>query len=246
MRYTLLIFSILAITSTSLAQRNSQQYFDPLSDDVTRYIPPLSALIDSAVANAPSVQFEKLKTDYYRYNVKTAKRDIYNHMGFDGQVSRGRYYFNDYQEDEADFFLSESRRFNYNVGIYLQLPLSSIIDRRNNINKEKKWVEISMARKRQVAKEVRREVIQLYNDLLENQKILKLTNEYLQWTYVQMQMAENQFVNGQISITEMTQQKEFQRRAKTEFEKRKASFKTAYDQLQEVVGMKFNKIKGLD
>ncbi|MCF8230648.1 MAG: TolC family protein [Bacteroidales bacterium] len=247
MRYILLIFSILTITTTSLAQRNSQQYFDPLSDDITQYIPPLSALVDSAVANAPSVQFENLKTDFYRYNVKTAKRDIYEHLGFNGEINNGRFYFNDYNQlQDADFYRSESRRFNYLVGVYLKLPLSSIIDRRNRINKEKKWVEISMARQREVEKQIRREVIRLYNDLIESQRILKISNDYLQWTYAQMKMAENQFVNGQISVAEITRLKEFQRRGQTEFEKQRASFKSAYDQLQALVGMKFNKIKGLD
>lgn len=247
MRHILLILSILTITATSPAQRNGQQYIDPLSDDIMQYIPPLSALIDSAVANAPSVQFENLKTDYYRYNVKTAKRDIYENLGFNGEIINGRFYFNDYNQlQDNDFYRSESRRFNYLVGVYLKLPLSSIIDRRNHINKEKKWVEISMARQRQVEKQIRREVIRLYNDLMESQRILEISNDYLQWTYAQMKMAENQFVNGQISLAEMTRLKEFQRRGQTEFAKQKATFKNTYDQLQELVGMKFNKIKGLD
>lgn len=247
MKHTLLFFSILAITATSFAQRNGQQYIDPLSDDITQYLPPLSALKDSAVANAPQVQFESLKTDFYRYNVKTAKRNIWENMGFNAQVDRGNYYFNDKQEDQGDqFYFRESRRYNFLFGVYLKLPLSSIIDRRNRINKEKKWVEISMARKRQVEKEIRREVVRLYNDLIQSQRILKISNDYLQWTYAQMKMAENQFVNGQISVAEMTRLKEFQRRGQTEYEKQRASFKSAYDQLQELVGMKFNKIKGLD
>ena len=247
MKYILLIFSILTITTTSLAQRNGQQYIDPLSDDITQYIPPLSALKDSAVANAPQVQFENLKTDFYRYNVKTAKRDIWENMGLNAEVNRGRFYFNNFNEGQDDrFYLSKSRRTNYLFGIFLKLPISSIIDRRNRINKEKKWVEISMARQRQVEKEIRREVVRLYNELIQSQRILKISNDYLQWTFAQMKMAENQFINGQLSVAEMTRLKEFQRRGQTEYEKQRASFKSAYDQLQELVGMKFNKIKGLD
>ena len=248
MRHILLIATIFMFTVTAVSQRNNQRYFNPLSDDITQYLPPLSALLDTAVANSPSVQFENLKTDFYRYNVKTEKRNILEHIGINTELNNGRFYYNDWNEgfQEPEFYYSESRRFNYELGVYVRLPISSVVDRRNRINKQKKWVEISMAREQEVEKEIRREVIELYNDLLESQRILKITNDYLQWTYVQMQMAENEFINGQISAAEMTRLKEFQRRGQTEFAKQKAAFKRAYDQLQELVGMKFNKIKGLD
>jgi len=248
MRHILLTFATIIFTLTATAQRGNQQYFNPLTDDITQYLPPLSALLDTAVENSPSVNFESLKTDFYRYNVKTEKRNILEHLGLSSELNNGRFYYNDWNEgfQEPEFYYSESRRFNYELGVYVRLPISSIVDRRNRINKQKKWVEISMAREQEVAKQVRREVITLYNNLLESQRILKITNDYLQWTYVQMQMAENQFVNGQISTAEMTRLKEFQRRGQTEFAKQKAAFKSAYDQLQELVGMKFNKIKGLD
>ncbi len=248
MRHILLIAIVFLYASTVFGQRNNRQYFNPLTDDITQYLPPLSALLDTAVENSPSVRFENLKTDFYRYNVKTEKRNILEHFGLSSELNNGRWYYNDWNEgfQEPEFYYSESRRFNYELGLYVRLPFSSIIDRRNRINKQKKWVEISMAREREVAKQIRREVITLYNNLLESQRILKITNDYLQWTYVQMQMAENQFVNGQISTAEMTRLKEFQRRGQTEFAKQKAAFKSSYDQLQELVGMKFNKIKGLD
>lgn len=230
-----------------MAQRGNRPYFNPLTDDITQYLPPMEALLDSAVANSPQVQFENLKTDFYRYNIKTSQRQILDHIGINSEVNNGRWYYNDFEEAiPGNFLYRESRRFNFVFGVYVKMPVSSIIDRRNRINKQKKWVEISMARQREVEKEIRREVISIYNNLLQAQRILKVSNDYLQWTYVQMQMAENQFINGQISISEMTRLKEFQRRGQTEYEKQRAAFKSAYDQLQELVGMKFNKIKGLD
>jgi hypothetical protein len=61
-----------------------------------------------------------------------------------------------------------------------------------------------------------------------------------------MMMAENEFVNGQISTAEITRLKEIQTRGATEFEKTRAEFENAYDLLQEKTGMRFNKIKGID
>jgi len=88
-------------------------------------------------------------------------------------------------------------------------------------------------------------VIQQYGVLLQQQNLLKISNEYQQYTSLQMKMAENEFKNGEIAIVELTRQKEIQTRGALEYEQYKTNFKTAYLILQEIVGIKFNLIYDL-
>jgi outer membrane protein TolC len=215
------------------------------------YLPPLAALLDSAVANSPEVLYEELRTEYYRYEVKSAERAYLEHFYFEPEINYGQYYFDDYITSRvnnvtASYPYTESQRWNFNGAFAIRFPLTSWIDRRNRINKQKKWVEISMAQQAINRKEVRSNVIELYNTLVQQQKILKISNDYQHWTAIQMKMAENQFVNGQIGTAEITRLKEIATRGAIEYQKARAEFETAYDLLQNLVGMNFNEIKGLE
>jgi outer membrane protein TolC len=228
-----------------------EDYFDPLTDDITDYLPPLEALLDSAVRNSPEVKYEQLKTDYYRYEVRSAQVAFLEHFYAEPEVNYGQYYFDDYitsrtTSAQASYPYTESNRWNFNFAFSIRFPLTSIVDRRNRINKQKKWVEISMAQQEINKRIIRQEVITLYNTIVQQQRQLKIHNDYQHFTNIQMMMAENEFVNGQISTAEITRLKEIQTRGATEFEKTRAEFENAYDLLQEKTGMRFNKIKGID
>lgn len=248
MRKLIFIITAILIQQSIIAQSPDDEAFDPLSDDITDYLPPLEALMDSAITNAPQVTHEKMRTDYYRYEVKSAKRDYLEHFYFEPELNYGQYYFNDKDElTRLDrFYLTQSHRWNYNFAFAVRFPLTSWVDRRNRINKQKKWVEISMAQQEINRQEVRANVIELYNNLVQQQRILKINNDYQHYTKIQMEMAENEFVNGQISTAEITRLKEIATRGAIEFEKARSEFETSYDLLQNLVGMKFNQIKGLE
>ncbi|MBI9035322.1 MAG: TolC family protein [Bacteroidales bacterium] len=259
----LAVICLLGITESAVAQgnyyserQNKVDFFNPISDNIADKLPPLEALLDSAVANSPRVLYEDLKTDYYRYEVKSAKRAWTEHFGFQYDFNYANVNWNDeifgYEpEDQKDWpvysrQLMVSNRYNGLVGAYMRFPLTSILDRKNRINKQKKWVEISMAQRDINISQVREEIIELYNQLLQNQKALVVSNDYQEWTSIQMIMAENDFLNQEISISEYTRLKEIQTRGRLEHEKAVNEYINAYDLLQEKTGMKFNLIKEIE
>lgn len=251
MKHIILIFIAVSLSLSSLGQRVTDEYFDPLSDNIIDYLPPLRALLDSAVAYSPEVRYEKLRTQYYRYEVKSAERAFLEHFYFEPELNYGQYYFDEYIEDQGStadpsYPYTESNRWNFNFAFAVRFPLTSWVDRRNRINKQKKWVEISMAQQEINKKEVRANVIEIYNTLVQQQRIVKISNDYQHWTRIQMHYAENQFVSGQISTAEITRLKEISTRGAIEYLKAVAEFETAYDLLQNLVGMRFNEIKGLE
>ena len=241
--FALLVFGV----SVSYCQVDTSLFFDPITDDIQYKILPLEALIDSAIQNDPRVKLEALQVDYDRYEIATAKRDWTRNLGFQGILDYGDLFY--YDRDELTrldrFYLTESRRTNMGVGLWFRFPLFHIIDRRNQINQTKKGVEISMMRRNVRIRNIRREVVETYNKMLEQQALIRISNEYQQYSMLDMSMAELEFLNGEITASQLTRQKDYQTQRYLAFAESVWRFNYYLELLEEVVGIRFNLINKL-
>ena len=228
-------------------ETDSSMFFNPITDDIQNKILPLEALIDSAIQNDPRVTLEALQVDYDRYEVTTARRDWTRNLGFQSNLDYGNLYY--YDRDELTrldrFYLTESRRTNVGAGLWIRFPLFYLVDRRNEINKKKKAVEISMMRRNIRIREIRREVVETYNKMLEQQALIRISNEYQQYSLLDMSMAELEFINGEIPASELTRLKDYQTQRYLAFAESVWRFNYYLELLEEVVGIKFNLINKL-
>ena len=242
-----LFFSNYSFPQNNKNSLDSLYIFDPITDDITDKLPPLEALLDSAIQNSPLIKYEHYNIEYQKCDILSSKRSWTQYFGVQADASNGTWWYND--KDELTrlnrFYLTTSKRNQYSAGVFLRFPIFYIIDRKNDINRKKTLLEQATAQKEKQIVEVRKMVIQQYGVLLQQQNLLKISNEYQQYTSLQMKMAENEFKNGEIAIVELTRQKEIQTRGALEYEQYKTNFKTAYLILQEIVGIKFNLIYDL-
>lgn len=250
-KYLLLIVGLIFLTNvkvfaqTQTAAVDSSKFFNPITDDITKRLPPLQVLIDSASYNSPDVRYQQLKEQYYEYTTLSAKRNWLNYFSLNWDSNFGRWDFWNNQDNylpAGNFFHSWSWRSNYAVGFYVRLPILAIVDRRNEINQQKKWIEISMMQKEINRRYLATQVITYYNNLVEYQNYIRIYNKYQNFTLMQMSMAQNEFLNGEISTAEYTRLKEIQTRGAINFQQAIAEFNNAYQLLQVATGMKFNLI----
>ena len=236
--------NIRVFAQTQATQVDSSNYFNPVTDDITKRLPPLEVLIDSASYNSPDVRYETLKEDYYAYTTLSAKRAWLNYFSLNWDANFGRWDFWDQDTYNliGKYFHSWSWRSNYAVGFYIRLPILAIVDRRNQINQQKKWIEISMMQKEINRRFLATQVITYYNNLVEYQNYIKIYNKYQNFTMMQMTMAQNEFLNSEISVSEYTRLEEIQTRGAINFQQAIAQFNNAYQLLQVATGMKFNLI----
>ena len=239
-----LLFALCMYSGYSQNVVDSSLYYNPVKDDIRKKIPPLEMLISEAIKNSPSIKVEELKADKVVYEIRTEKRKWAEHLGIEGTVNYGHWYYNDRDElNRADkFYLTESRRSTYSIGFYIKLPLYEIIDRRNNINKRKKEREIALVEREIKIKQLRKEVINAYEELLGQQRKLKLRMEYQEVSIMMMQNATNRYLNGQIPPEELNRQLDYKTRGDEAFNETLRLFNIAYVLLEELVGMKFNLI----
>ncbi len=245
---TLGVFAIIILFSSHVfgqqTKVDSSRFFNPLTDNIVKRLPPLSVLIDSAAYNSPSMRYQDLKAQYYYYEQLSAQRDWLKYFSLNLDVNLGKWNFWDKDEitKRDRYYLSQSIRDNYAVGFYIRFPLTGIFDRRNNINKQKKWIEISLMQKEINRRFLAKEVIDHYNNLVQYQNYIRIYNAYQNFTMMQMQMAQNEFLNGEISTAEYTRLKEIQTRGAINYQQAIAEFNKEYQLLEVTTGMKFNLI----
>ncbi|PLX02600.1 MAG: hypothetical protein C0595_10045 [Marinilabiliales bacterium] len=243
-----MLLIIILFTSVNLfgqiANTGRDQLFNPLTDDITERLPALNVLIDSAAHNSPDMLYEELKADYYRYEQISAANEWLDMLSWNVDLNFGKWDYWDYQEQTKDpyFYNSQSWRTNFAFAFYVRMPLRVFIDRRNRINKQKKWIEISLTQKEINRRFLADRVITIYNDLVNYQNQIRIYNEYQGFTMSQMQMAKNEFLNGEITTAEYTRLKEIQIRGSIDYTKVIAEFKKNYDALEIITGMHFNLI----
>jgi len=234
----------------SVQQQSRQQKFNPLSSNIEDVLPPLSVLLDSAVVHAAQVNYEELHAMRNRYEIKRARLEWTQYFGINLDGGWGNWLTDNVDNVRKSIATNggsisdytRSYRWNYAISYFVRFPLSSILKRKNEIMIAKKEVEMSLALRDQRANEARLETIREYNAMLMAQSRMKISNDYQEYTKIQMQMADLQFQNKEIEIAEYARLKEIQIRGANDYEQYKSEFSMNYQLLEEMTGMKFNLI----
>ena len=217
--------------------------FDPLKDDISSILPPLSVLLDSAIANNHFVQFRNLQIIINNCKLKTSRVDWTRNIGLQINVGYGNFY--NYSTNSSSGVVppdvaSNRSESKYNGVVYLNMPFSTLVDRKNQIKLAKTEIEQAQQMAGQQRFETRQLVINQYNDLILKQRLLRIKSKYFETARINMQMVEKEFANGITPITEYSRISQIFSYAESDYESSQTDFVTAYMILEEIVGMKFH------
>ena len=118
----------------------------------------------------------------------------------------------------------------------LQLPLTSIINRKNIIKANREQLNSATAETENIALSVKQEVIRLYQDFKLSQKLVIISSKNKQAAQVNNNMAEKDFLNGQITVDKVSDVLESYNKSIIEFETYVARFQTSYMMLEAYTG----------
>ncbi|MBN2636621.1 MAG: TolC family protein [Prolixibacteraceae bacterium] len=236
----LFIFVLLYPAITSAQDSVAIQNF--LSEDITDQIPPLHVLIDSAIEHNPLVDFRDLQIILNRCKLRAEQSYWMRNIGIQADVRYGT--FNVFSTNTAegqtpDLTATQNVQTNYGIGAYIKFPLQDFINRKNQIEMARAEMAQAESMLEQQRREVRQMVITQYNDLVLKQRLLRLRLDYNETSLINLQMAETQFRNGVIPISEYSRLSEMAARSQSDYETVRVEFITAYLILEEIVGYKF-------
>ena len=224
-------------------QAQQAKTFDPVNDDIEYRLPPLEVLIDSAIVHDHQVNFRNKQISVNTYKLRADQKQWMRDIGFQADYRYGT--FDNFSTNTAEgqspaTFSTTRSESKYGFGAYLKFPLFDVVNRTNQVNMSK--TEIAQARdmfEMQVA-ELRQKVIRQYNDLVLKQRILQVKTKYLETSRMNQLMAEKEFINGVVNISEYTRISSICSQTESDYESAKMDFKTAYMILEEIVGIKLN------
>lgn len=246
MNYFRIIFLLACVgffipDSGSAQQKNK---FNPLTDDITQLLPPMSALLDSAFAHDPGLKFTQLQYLIDKGNLHTNQAQWTQDLGLQANAGYGTfdYLYNNNvggQSQQQTTTLKQNET-QFGVGGFFRLPLYDMVNRKNQIKISKAVMQQAETLSETRKNEIRELVIKQYNEIIVKQRVLKIKSKYLETSRINMQMAEKGFVNGTLTVDDYSRVSEIGSRTETDFETAKMDFINSYMIMEVMTGMKFN------
>lgn len=215
---------------------------DNESTDLSQYLPPLSILIDSAIANSTEMELADLQIMMSEYEVARGKKDWADIVSISAQYRLSEAGIAQV-EDGIFFPASDGPTTGYVVGVGFRLPLSYFTTRKDRLQMTKLNVDLMEAQKEAVAREVKEKVIQAYNQLLLLQRLIKISTEAKEFSELIFEMSEERFRDGELSLDQMGANTSLKARYATEYEQLRTEFSNTYALLERLVGAPLSKLQ---
>ena len=245
-----LVFLLMCIIFLTQEQGRAQQkkMFNPLTDDITHMMPPMSALLDSAFAHDPALKFTELQYSIDKGNLRTNKTQWTQDLGLQANIGYGTfdYLYNNNigstlgTQSQQQTITQKQNQSQYGVGGFIRLPLNDLVNRKNQIKIAKDIIQQAATLTETRKNEIRELVIKQYNDMIVKQRLLKIKSKYLETSRINTQMAEKGFVKGTISLDDYSRVSSIGAQTETDFETAKMDFINSYMIMEVMTGMNFN------
>ncbi len=194
----------------------------------------LPMLIDSAIKYSPEVQRIGSNQDYAAANLRISKNIIYSAVSMVSSYNYGTNISavsNQSGTTGGNNFTTAQNSF-YNVGVGLQLPITHLMNRKSIIKAGQSQVNMAIAEKDKAALFIKQEVIRLYQDFKLSQKLVVISSKNKQSAQINNTMAEKDFLNGQITVDQVSRVLDIYNKSIIEFETNVNRFQLMYMQLE--------------
>ena len=236
----ILILSVFKVhaQSDSLQLKNINDY-NPAIHNISILLPPIQALFDSAVERSPMIKYWEAGIDAQQYKIKSAQINWTRSINIESELRYGS--INNVYVGPNSSQVSTTDASRWGTGVSLKLPIFELFNKKNAVGVAIKEKEQSSYQREAAISELKKAVISQYYELLFREQSLKIKNNNLQNTALQLQMAELDFKNGKISISELVRLSQQHTTNQFEYEKEKREFLAALLILEETIGFKLIK-----
>jgi outer membrane protein TolC len=200
----------------------------------------LPLLIEAAIKYSPQVKRSANSVDVATSNLHISKNAIFSGLGVNSSYNYGTNYSavnNPGGVGSATNTFTTSQSGFYNLGVVVQLPLISILNRKHLLKAGQAQINMAKADQESVNMAIKEDVIRQYQELKLAKKILELSNNSLQTAQSNAIMAEKQFLQNQIAIDQASGVQQAYNKAKIEYETSLNSFQTIFMQLEAYIGV---------
>jgi len=238
------IISILFVTLISTSSLYSQDKAEKIS---VASLPSLQKLLDYAALNSPIVKEQEAMTEHYGETEKITHKlwmdkvfmDLGAQRANNGAVLNVNNNVSESEFNSLSFQNLNSLRF----GVAVRLSLYDGVARKNLIKQAQFRKTASEQHTQYLKQEVKFRIIDAYKDAQLAYKLLSIKADKKYALFIQKEMAEKEFQQSQIHISELSRVIELSSNAYAEFEQASNNYEKLYLQLEILIGVPLSSLK---
>ena len=201
----------------------------------------LPILVNSAQKFSPEMKRFANGIELATANQKIAKNVIFSGISFISSYQYGTNYSAVNEANNPNRFSTNQTGF-YNIGAGFQLPIVNIINRKHLIQQTQSQINIALNDKESAALLIKQRVIEYYQELKLAHKLVLISNNIKQSAQLNYQMAERDFLQGQITVDQNSRVLDLVNKSKIEYETYLNRFQTSLMQLDAYTGVSFSSL----
>lgn len=252
MMYRIILFTLFLSTQPMMAQIDLSLYGGGRESDSTAQVkieslmdaasieellPPLSQLIDTAIAYSPEIREAQSLIRAAEYRESEIRRDYWNSFLISGQMGYGN---NLTLASEQFQVLAQEPRVSQQIGLGISIPLSVVVNRSNRIGQAKASVDQYKAQRDLRIRTLKNELTDLYLTLLMLKKQLIIVGEGAQIAVAIKESMEMDFSKGTIDFQQTSTGMNYWQTSNMNYEALRMQFSLTYLTLQRLVGLPFD------
>lgn len=204
---------------------------DSLIIDLADYLPPLNLLIDSAVYNAPQIEYYRQRQLMFEYEI-----GIGRNQWMEGVRVFSNYNLGTSGTSDGVIFVQ-----GFQYGLNVQIPLSMFFGQRDAGKMSKAAAAAEDAQKRRTIIEIQTEVEETYSRLFMLRDLIKEATNAKESSQFIYEQSEAKYIRGEISLDELGQNADLRTKWATNYITLKTEFYDTYRRLERIVGVSFSK-----
>ncbi|MGV3505103.1 MAG: TolC family protein [Adhaeribacter sp.] len=201
----------------------------------------LPLLMEAAISYSAEIERVDLGRNIAREDLKIKQKEIFSGIGLGSGYTYGTRIGlgtgETQQQNQLNAFVLPAQA-QYNVGVMLALPISHVLNRGNELSKQKMVVQQAEADRKIKERQLRQLVIGQYQEVVMARAQVKLHQEAYQTINIHHKLAEKQFAKGEISLSEMARISETYAAAATAQGTSQVRYATAFLMMEELIGKK--------
>lgn len=177
-----------------------------LSETETIELPPLSVFLNAAYDNA-TIKYQEAAIDEKKANYIIAKRNWLNYFRVNGSYSYGVFsaLTNSSNENTPPFQAwSGSAQHTYNFGASVSVSIGDLINTKQKMNVQKAIMRQAQYQYDNAVENRKLTILNAYNAVVEQLATIRAKAEAAAMYEAQMKISENEFVNGQMSLENLS------------------------------------------
>lgn len=210
--------------------------------DIAVQLLPFNDLFEQALAHSPLLNFEKEVANAQQASYKLSKLQILQSVTAGGSYSAGNQAIISTGAGTTGDAIGQIAN-GYRFGLNLQLSLYDIVGRKHVLSQAKANYLSTLSRKEILEVQLKRELIDLFQDLVTAQKILQLRLKDQQMATVSYQLAEVEFKQRKMDVNDYSSAGKSYYGVLSSVEEARGSFLKYLYNLEALVGVPIQSLK---